>query len=233
MTQTGLKFRRPPDKIIKNVMAYDNPYFHPLTQFFFWSRFRSGFEYLTSKLTNYPEKKYSRILEIGCGYGFFLPSLCKISEEVIGSDIGNNYRYCYNRTLKCLSSEYENLKLEEINVLKLSNHIDQNSCDVIVAYDVLEHLTKLDKAVKEIQNCLRPSGVFLCGLPSENILYILGRKVARFHDVHKGYDYRHVRGVISSILYEEKTWNVPRYLPLFKIGVYRKEKDYVGGILND
>ena len=117
------------------------------------------------------------ILEFGCGSGVFLPEMNRSAGIVYAIDIFPEYAKRLN--------EVRGLKTEFIsNVAEL----DDRSVDVIVAADVLEHITDLDPWLALFSAKLRNGGRFIVSGPTENFVYHIGRIIAGFGD--KG-DYHH------------------------------------------
>lgn len=159
-------------------------------------------------------------MEIGCSYGFFLPSLSQISDKVIGTDIEETFNFCFEKTLCTIDQQYQNLELKVADATRLSKTIEPKSCDVIVALSVLEHINDTKKALEEISKCLKGSGLFLCGLSNENWMYKLGRKIIQYSEAHENYSYHNLRQLIDQYFVEEKMINSPWGIPLFKIAIY-------------
>jgi len=218
-----MKFIKPERTIIekskyKSTCECWRPYTNPIVGMVYWSRLKEVFNYLKNR-------RWKLILEVGCGYGFFLPSLCQIGEKAIGSDIEDMFDFCEKVTLREIQKNYANLELKKADAKNLSNYIDKSSCDVIVAISVLEHINDFNGAIKEIRKCLKPNGIFVCVLPSENWLYKLGKRLVGYEkDYHKHYNYERLRANLCKNLEEVKRWNCPSGIPLFFIGVYTKRK---------
>jgi len=209
---------KPEKSIIDRTMAYTEykAYTDAFVSIIYWGKLREVFNYLKNR-------RWNTILEIGCGYGYLLPSLCRIGEKVIGSDIKDVFEFCEKVTLKEIKKKHANLELKEIDARHLFSVIDKESCDVIVAVSVLEHISEYEIAIQEINKCLRPQGIFVCALPTENLLYEIGRIVAGYpNEYHKGYHYKELRTYLSKNFREIKTWFFPFHLPLFFYGVYQK-----------
>jgi len=216
-----MEFTKPKTSIIekskhKSQCECWKPYTNPFLSTLYWNRLKEVFNYLKNK-------RWSLILEIGCGYGFFLPSLCQISDKVVGSDIEEMFDFCEKVTLRDIQKNCANLELMKADIRYLSDYIDENSCDAIVAISVLEHVDDYDKATKEILKCLKPGGILGCVLPSENWLYKLGRRVLGYSgDYHKHYEYEKLRSSLCRYLKEVKRWGCPFNIPLFFVGIYEK-----------
>jgi len=103
-----------------------------------------------------PRMKFRRALDIGCGLGVMLEKLSQISEEVVGLDIVNN-------------TETTKLILFDLNSGKLP--FKDESFDLIVCTEVLEHLCYPHQVLKEISRILTADGYFVVSLPnSYNII---------------------------------------------------------------
>lgn len=176
------------------------------------------------KIFNYlKRRRWGLILEIGSKHGFLLPSLCQISDKVIGSDIEETFRVYRHLTLMKIKNSCPNLKLMEIDARYLSTYIPENSCDVIIAVSVLEHIREFPLAISEIEKCLKPSGIFICSVPTENKLYKLCRIVLGYSgDYHEGFNFASLRNYLRKKLKEIGSWYTPFMLPLFFTGIYAK-----------
>ncbi len=219
-----MRFIKPERSIIKksNSWLYKNP----IAGIFYWNRLRSVFNLLK-------KKRWKLILEIGCEYGFLLPSLCQISDRVIGSDIKSNFEFCKKVTLKDIKKKNANLELKVADATRLSDVIPENSCDVVVAVSVLEHINEYDRAIEEIHKCLKPDGIFVCVLPSENMLYKFIKNLLRYVSVEfrehytphsKEYDPNRIEASLRARFEEYEELSCPLGLPLFIIKAYRKKE---------
>lgn len=212
-----VKFVYPDRKVVAKSKISTNSYTHPIIRVVFWNRFKTAFNFLKGE-------RYDVILELGCSYGFVLPSLCQLSDRVIGTDVEGTFNFCKDLTLLDIQNNQSNLQLTAANVYELSKVIEPNSCDVILAFSVLEHLTSNhSKALNEVYACLKAGGMFICGLPSENWLYKVGRKLIRYQEAHENYDYNTLRNLLRRFFREVKIMNSPFGIPLFKIGAYQKD----------
>ena len=216
-------FLKPPATVIQKSKGKVEcgcwkPYTSKIVGSLYWNRFREVFDYL--KL-----RRWDVILEVGCGYGFFLPSLCQIADKVIGSDIEELFDFVEKTTLRDIQRTCNNLELRKADVRNLSHWIAEK-CDVIVAISVLEHVDDLDKALIEISKCLRPGGLLACVLPSENRLYKLGRKLLGYSgDYHENYEYELLHASLCRHFTEIEQWNSPFYIPIYHIGIYQRSED--------
>jgi len=109
------------------------------------------------------DRKYKNLLEIGTGSGIFLPELAKHTENLFACDIHDNYEH-----IEKLMSNYKvtNYWVGKQNIEE-TNYPD-NYFDAIVAVSVLEFVSDLHKAIKEIKRILSPDGVFITICPGTN-----------------------------------------------------------------
>ena len=210
-----MRFIKPQRNLVEKSKT--RVYTNPIIGIVYWRKLKDVFDYLE-------KKRWKQILEIGCGFGFLLPSLCQIASKVIGSDLGDRLNFCQKVTLGEFKKNNPNLELKKADVRSLSNYIDENSCDAIVAISVLEHISDYNKAIIEIRKCLGPDGILVCVLPSENLFYTIVRRFVGYRgDYHKDYCYEKLQASLRRNFEELRVWNSPFGIPLFIGGVYAKQ----------
>ncbi len=98
-------------------------------------------------------KKTQTILEIGCGTGYGARLLADYATEVIAVDKENNLQDTWN-------------KLQKSN-LKFLKEIPEKQFDVIVSYEVVEHVpeNEVDDYFKLIKKHLKPTGCVFMSTP--------------------------------------------------------------------
>lgn len=126
-------------------------------------------------------KRGDRILDVGCGVGYFADLLTEKGAEVWGVDLDRDSirvaRLVLSERVKFASAE--------------SLPFDDNSFDKILCSEVLEHISDDKKAIREILRVVKPGGRILITVPSPNGLF--GNKIKRIcHENDKGTE-RHVR----------------------------------------
>ena len=130
-----MEFVKPENIVLQRTRTYTE--YRAYTDLFvsklYWGKLREVFNYLRTR-------RWNTILEIGCGYGYLLPSLCQISERVIGSDTGDVFEFCRKVTLRLIQKKYENLEIRKIDARHLVSILAKETCDVIIAVSVLEHI---------------------------------------------------------------------------------------------
>jgi SAM-dependent methyltransferase len=103
-------------------------------------------------------EKYCRkgkVLDIGCGFGFFLQELKQKSWEVTGLDM----------SLSGISYARETLKLPVHCAWFEETEFPENHFDVVAAFYVIEHAYNPVEFLKKIHRVLKPKGIVLLRYP--------------------------------------------------------------------
>lgn len=100
----------------------------------------------------------SRMLDIGCGSGEYTTELAPRFEKVDGIDIERDRLDLFEQ------SKLEHIDLEIMSATNMS--YDDNTFDVVVMIEVLEHLANVAGSLREIQRVLNPSGSLYLTTPS-------------------------------------------------------------------
>lgn len=103
------------------------------------------------------QKKRGRLLDIGCGVGFFL-GYAERAYETYGVDI-SEYAIQQARNRLSLGTK---LQVEEATQLSF----DSSYFDVVTAFDVLEHLSSPELAIAECYRVLKSGGIFIFSAPN-------------------------------------------------------------------
>ncbi len=124
-----------------------------------------------------------RLLDIGCGYGFFLQEMNSRGWQVEGIEISRQgRRYVQNRwNIHVHSEPLEDLALHE------------RSFDVVTLFYVIEHVLDPLRLLTEVKRVLKSDGLVLLRWPhSTPIVKILGpmsRKLDLYHTPYHLYDF--------------------------------------------
>lgn len=107
-----------------------------------------------------------RVIDLGCGEGVLLKLLEENLKnvETFGIDINPNI-------LKLNKFLRANIKVADIT----DTGFPDNFFDIVFCLDVLEHFENLEQPISEIKRILKPNGLLVVSLPSENWFYKLGR----------------------------------------------------------
>jgi SAM-dependent methyltransferase len=123
-------------------------------------------------------KPEHRILEIGCGIGSLVQELTRRGYDVIGTDISQE-AIAYGR------QKYGDIHLE-VQAAEALDY-EAGSFDIVLSFDVLEHIAEVDRHVSEVFRVLRPGGYYLFQTPNKytNIIFeTLQTKSLRWRRYH-------------------------------------------------
>lgn len=114
------------------------------------------------------DRKPKKVLDAGCGRGFYTAMLSKYSfiKEIHGVDISNEYLTQAQKTAGKSSKVF--LKQGSIYDLPFPN----NHFDTVICSEIFEHLDKDVKAMKEIHRVLKPGGILLASVPHQNFPFL-------------------------------------------------------------
>jgi len=139
------------------VSEYDNSLF--FVRNYFFDRIKYSIEFAEIKDSD-------NILDAGCGIGYLLREIRKKNErcKLTGIDFNINVR-----NIKIPDCD---IRISDVNNLQFKN----NSFDIVIALDLLEHIKNVNIAIKEIKRVLKPGAKFIITGPTESLFY----KICRF-----------------------------------------------------
>ena len=117
-----------------------------------WAWKRATFRYNVATLESFAD--HGRILDIGCGHGFFLQELDSNRWRKVGLDLAESAI----REAGKKGVEVHSTTLEEA-------HFPQNHFDVVTAFHLLEHVAKPKELLTETFRILKPGGFLYLELP--------------------------------------------------------------------
>jgi ubiquinone/menaquinone biosynthesis C-methylase UbiE len=104
-------------------------------------------------------KSTDTILDIACGTGFGSNILAKKAAQVIGGDIDKT-TIAENNTIY----SKDNLTFQELDGTKLP--FDDNTFDVLVSFETIEHTIHYDEMIKEFKRVVKPTGKLFISTPN-------------------------------------------------------------------
>ncbi|MHC4075395.1 MAG: class I SAM-dependent methyltransferase [Planctomycetota bacterium] len=109
-------------------------------------------------------KPKDKILEIGCGIGSVVFEFSKQGYDVIGTDISRE-------SIAYGLKKYGDIQLE-VQAAEVLPY-DNESFDVVLRFDLFEHIAQIDKHVSEVWRVLKPGGYYLFQTPNKycNVIY--------------------------------------------------------------
>lgn len=107
-------------------------------------------------------RKGSRILDIGCGYGYFLKICDEYGLETYGIDISE---YAINEARKIIRAK---LYLHDVD--EGLEMFEDEFFDIVTLFDVIEHLLCPYKVLKEAHRVLKKNGKIIITTPNLNAI---------------------------------------------------------------
>lgn len=106
-----------------------------------------------------PYRKTNKILDIGCGTGFFLEVAKEKGWEVYGTEYTSNaIAICKSKGISMQQGKLD------------ATHYREEMFDVITSFEVIEHINNPIEEVKNIHSILRKGGLFYLTTPNFNAL---------------------------------------------------------------
>ena len=138
---------------------------NPLIDLIFWRRLSVAFD---------EARRHGgrRALDFGCGSGLMSEALAAAGFDVTAVDLDLGPKRALEKRLAFSKS----IAFVEGDVL--AQDLVPESFDVIMALDVLEHISPLAPYLSAFERALSPGGVLVISGPTESWLYKLGRSLA-------------------------------------------------------
>lgn len=113
-------------------------------------------------LSNIVKQKPRKILDVGCGRGFYATMCSKLlpDSEIYGID--TNPEYIEKAT--SISKLYKNIKISKGSVYEIP--FKNSTFDAIICSEVMEHLVDETNALSELKRVLKPKGNLYLTVPS-------------------------------------------------------------------
>ena len=107
-----------------------------------------------------PEK--GKVLDVGAGTGKMLQELKQSGWQIFGIDT-------HQEAIK--QSKRRDIPIQLIDIAKQSLPYQDNSFDLVIALDTLEHIANDKKAIKEINRVIKPAGIIILTVPAYQWLF--------------------------------------------------------------
>lgn len=183
-----------------------------LTRYFFQKRFQLALQLFPKKRDNL------KILDAGCGIGFFLPTLSKYAKHIWAIDYAkHSLQYA---KFMCKKRGLRNITFKKVNLME-TLPFPAKKFDLIVCLSVLEHIKDLEMVINNFRRILKKDGVLIAGYPNEdNFIFRLFQYIEKrllrpkVYHTFQGTKLIHVskaqkiNKVISKYFYTEETNNI-------------------------
>ncbi|MDI9258532.1 MULTISPECIES: class I SAM-dependent methyltransferase [Flavobacterium] len=181
--------------------------YHDVEKEHWW--FKSRRKYLLDLLQNAP--KDSKVLDIGCSSGIFLKDLVQLGfsiENLYGVDISEK------AIANCKANGIPNAFVMD------AQHITLNeSFDIIIASDCLEHLENDQKAIQNWKSLLKTGGKMYVFVPAFMSLWSYHDEVNMHHRRYTNAELRSKLEAENLHILKSSYWNFFLFLPVY---VFRK-----------
>jgi len=124
---------------------------------------RHRMTYILDQINNRKIKNL-KILDVGCGGGVICEPLARLGAEVTGIDFSPN-----NIKAAILHSKKNKLKINYICKDVEKSRIDEKF-DIIIMFEVLEHLDNWKKTIKNIKKNLNKNGIVIISTINRNLI---------------------------------------------------------------
>ena len=122
-----------------------------------------GKKVILSALVNNIKTQKNKILDIGCGNGYFINEIKKITLEC---DLEQNYFGIdiSEVAIEKAKNHYPGITFEQMDATALT--FPNNFFDIIFSYGVMEHVKNPFEALKNVHRILKDDGFFLMMIPA-------------------------------------------------------------------
>lgn len=117
-------------------------------------------------------KKGSKVLDVGCGTGYgssLLAEKCDVIAVDINEDAVNFARKHYSDGVRFKAAKAENLPFKN------------KEFDGVCSFEVIEHIKRVDKMLKEVNRVLEDGGKFVLSTPNKEINSPSGKLKSPYH----------------------------------------------------
>jgi 2-polyprenyl-3-methyl-5-hydroxy-6-metoxy-1,4-benzoquinol methylase len=160
-----------------------------------------------------------QIMDYGCGTGILFLQLPKGEAEYLGVDI---HLWPAEKVL----AHHKRDDIQLVQADDWSDFVADQSLDFIFATEVLEHIEDLGPIIANFARKLTPNGRIVITLPTENLIYKLGRTVAGFSGHYHRQEMPDILKTISAVgsLEIDSSASIPFPCPFCLYSVYRVSK---------
>jgi 2-polyprenyl-3-methyl-5-hydroxy-6-metoxy-1,4-benzoquinol methylase len=122
-----------------------------------------------------------KVLDYGCGSGYGAHFLASHGSHVTGIDISQDAIEYAEKNYVASNLSYQQVHPAEDGPLPF----EDSSFDVVISFQVIEHVYDIDAYLSEIRRVLVDGGVFLCATPDRETRLFPGQKPWNMWHVHE------------------------------------------------
>jgi len=148
---------------------YDTDYFLSMERRYLSGAHQKRVEVVMSLLGNVSDK---RILDFGCGEGFFANELTKLGAKVTGVDYAE-------AGIRLARERFKGIDFRVGGVSTLYE-LKEKNFDVVLLIDVIEHISEQDKLIKGIKRILKQGGLLLVNTDANENIWTTNRLFIKF-----------------------------------------------------
>ncbi len=119
-----------------------------------------------------PYIRQKRVLDFGCGSGYGTHLMSEHCQDIVGVDIADDAIDFANSRYSSDNLEYRRIGNIETTPLPF----DDASFDVVISFQVMEHIEQVDKYLDEIRRVLRDDGVVVIATPDRTTRLFPGQR---------------------------------------------------------
>jgi SAM-dependent methyltransferase len=112
------------------------------------------------------------VLDLGCGTGYGTSALAPHTRRIVGVDISAQAIDCASERFAAPNLSF--VRIDPVEVAPLP--FEPGSFDVVVSFQVMEHVDDVATYLDEIRRVLRPRGTFLCVTPDRTHRLFRGQR---------------------------------------------------------
>ena len=146
---------------------------NPAMRWMAWQRLEVVARFLHDSSSAMDSDSVHTVMDFGCGTGVLFGEASKFADQVYGVDI-------VLEPSRLLVDEWGLDKVSLMSPEDAKTQVAAKSVNTIIAAEVLEHIEPLDDTLEFFRERLKPDGRLLVSLPTESMLYRLGRRLAGF-----------------------------------------------------
>lgn len=164
--------------------------------------------------------KDKEVLDVGCGEGYVDMYLCDLTKHITGIDKDKKVIESANKNFASKGLAFINMSGEKLE-------FSDNSFDIVISSQSIEHMKNDVKFLCEVHRVLRDNGIFICTTPNKLALVPPGEKIyqAPFYPFHfREYMPEQFYGLLGKYFTDVKRvcfYNPVRSLKLLKSSNFR------------